>query len=293
MVNKRILQYPMLMSVIGVDVGGTKIALARREQGTHIIEKELTIATDADAGFADVYARILSAIQTLRTDDVTGVGMGVPGLLRKPEGIIARLPNIPGAENFPLLTTLKHDLKLAAAVENDANCFALAEATFGSGRGHDIVVGIIMGTGVGGGIVMNGTLFHGHHGFAGEIGHMLLMPGETPYETEDKRGDVEQFLSGKAFKKRSQEDTPASYLDDPVLKENVIKEAAQLCASLTHLLDPSIIIFGGSAGLALKPSREAIVDELSFWVLPDTPLPELAIGELSQAGVLGASLLIT
>ena len=190
---------------------------------------------------------------------------------------------------------LEKELHLPVSADNDANCFALAEALQGAGKGHDVVVGITLGTGVGGGIVFQGNLYHGSHGYASEIGHMLLKPGEPPFPTDDRRGDVEQFLSGSAMGERCrQAKDPREYLNGDTcsfLHPDLFRELSWLCVNLIHVLDPSIVILGGSAGRALKPHIKEIRSEMLKWILPSTPVPTIAIGELEEAATLGAALL--
>ena len=135
-----------------------------------------------------------------------------------------------------------------------------------------------------------------YHGFAAEIGHMLLMPGKPPFVTDDMRGDTEQFLSGGSWRKRChQAKRPEDYLEGAVcsfMHADVCREIAWLCTNLTHLLDPDVIVFGGSAGRALKGHLELIGAEFRRWVLPGTPLPRLAIAEMDHAPTLGAALLV-
>lgn len=285
-----------MASVIGVDLGGTKMAVARFDPQSLVLQAEERFGTHAESGMEQVLLDLLFAIESLQTEDTIGVGIGVPGLVKHPEGEIMTMPNIPKTKNFPLQMRLEERLKMKVKVENDANCFALAEALFGAGKGHDVVCGITMGTGVGGGIVINGNLFRGSHGFAAEIGHMLLKAGEPPYETKDKRGDVEQFLSGSAMGKRcSAAKRPEDYLEGEVcsfLQPEVFQEVAWLVTNLAHLLDPSIVIFGGSAGVALKPHLKEIEAELKKWMLPETPLPEIAIATLKDSATRGAALLV-
>ena len=298
-------------SVIGVDLGGTKMAVARYDAVSLKMQEEQRFDTHAADGMEHVLLDLLMGIESLKASDTTGVGIGVPGLVKHPAGEIVTMPNIAGTEYFPLQMRLEERLKLKVRVDNDANCFALAEALFGAGKGHDVVCGITMGTGVGGGIVINGKLFRGSHGFAAEIGHMLLMPGKPPYEsngstepvlskaeglTTSMRGGVEQFLSGSAMGKRcSAAKRPEDYLEGEVcsfLQPEVLKEVAWLVTNLAHLLDPSIIIFGGSAGMALKSHLKEIEAELKKWMLPETPLPEIAIASLKDSATRGAALLV-
>lgn len=235
-------------------------------------------------------------MEQLRGENTVAVGIGVPGLVQQPEGMILTLPNIPGAEHMNMRAQMAERLKLPVNVDNDANCFTLAEALHGAGKGHDIVVGITMGTGVGGGIVLNGKLYHGSHGYAAEIGHMLLMPGQPPFETDDRRGDTEQFLSGSALKKRCQAaENPSQYFTGETcsfLHPELFREISWLCVNLIHTIDPSIVVLGGSAGHALKPHSKSIKNELLKWLLPGTPLPVIAFGELEEAATLGAALLM-
>ncbi|MEK7137815.1 MAG: ROK family protein [Patescibacteria group bacterium] len=283
-----------MSSVIGIDLGGTKIHGARFDAETFEVQAEERVPTHAEQKFEHVQRDMLGLARRLKTEDTVAVGMGVPGLVGR-GGVIATLPNIPGAEGVALASSFEKELRLPVILENDANCFALAEAAHGSGKGHDIVIGITMGTGVGGGIVIHGELFRGHHGFAGEIGHMLLRPGEPPFRAHDQRGDVEQFLSGTAMGKRCAEaKRPKEYLEGEAcafLHPQLFREIAWMSVSLTHLLDPSIMIFGGSAGNPLKPHLSEIQKEMERWILPGTPLPKLAVATFRRAATRGAAIL--
>ncbi|MFA7681840.1 MAG: ROK family protein [Candidatus Peribacteraceae bacterium] len=284
-----------MSSLLGIDLGGTKIAAARYDAQTWDMQEEERTPTRSGKSFDTVAEDIIALAQKLRSDDTTALGIGVPGLVRHPEGVLVTLPNIPHAEEYPLKQKLTEALALPVAVGNDANCFTLAEAHCGAGKGKDVVVGITMGTGVGGGIVVDGKIYRGSHGCAAEIGHMLLQPGQPPFKTTDKRGDIEQFLSGTAMGKRCEEaQRPEDYLKGEVcafLRPEIFREVAWMCVNLIHLLDPAVIIFGGSAGRALEPHLDAIKEELKQWMLPRTPAPELTIAILPNAATLGAALL--
>ncbi|MBI1812910.1 ROK family protein [Candidatus Peregrinibacteria bacterium] len=281
-------------SILGVDVGGTKIAIGRFDAAT-LAEEEFTMThTPASEGFSRVLDEVIGLIEKMKTPQTTAMGLGFPGLIDQEKGMLLRAPNIPGSEKFPLRSELERRCSLPVQIENDANCFALAEARMGPGRGHSVCIGITLGTGVGGGIVIDGKILHGAHGYAGEIGHMLLMPGKPPYRIADARGDIEQFLSGTAMGKRCEEaKRPEDYLKGEVcsfLRPEVFREIAWMCTTLSHLLDPSIIIFGGSTGKALRPHLAAITKELETWLLPGTPAPILAISTVKNAGTVGAAL---
>ncbi|MDA0376370.1 MAG: ROK family protein [bacterium] len=282
-------------SILGIDLGGTKIDLVRYDAETFEAQQNMQLETHADKLWGHVYNDLLRAIKEIRANDTVAIGIGVPGLVQQPDGIVVTMPNIPGSQDIPLKKHLERDTNLHVAIDNDANAFALAEALNSKYATQGVVVGITMGTGVGGGIVIDGNLLRGAHGYAAEIGHMLLRPGEPPYETDDTRGDVEQFLSGTAFGKRCEAATiPQEYMEGEVcafMRPEVFREVAWMCVSLNSLLDPSLIIFGGSAGKALKPHLAEIQKNMAQWSLESMPLPELSIATVEDAATRGAALL--
>jgi predicted NBD/HSP70 family sugar kinase len=282
-------------NVIGVDLGGTKIVVARFDVKTFERQAEERVPTRGERGFIHVLDDVAAVAEKMRDAKTKGLGIGIPGLIRQPQGVVVTAPNIPGSENVDALGILRKKTNLNVQVENDANCFALAEAVAGAGKGKKIVVGITMGTGVGGGIVVDEQLFRGAHGYAAEVGHMLLRPGNPPYRTDDARGSVEQFLSGTAMGLRcTQAESPQDYLEGEVcsfLQPQVFREVAWFVTDLTYLIDPSIIVFGGSAGAALGRHLDEVRKELPTWMLPNTTPPELAPAVLHDSGALGAALL--
>ncbi len=280
-------------TVLGIDLGGTKIAIARYRGKDLVLEESQIFPLDTENGFESVKEQLIDVVERYRKDDTNAIGIGVPGLVDKHSEKILKLPNIPGAEHQDLVGWLEHETGLPVTIANDAELFTLAEALYGAGKGESVVVGITMGTGVGGGIVIDRKIFRGANGFAGEIGHMLLQPGSPPFPTEDKRGEVEQFLSGTAMGKRCEAaKNPEEYLDGEVcdfMQPDVFREVAWLITNLTHVLDPSVIVFGGSAGRALKPHLKKVETELKAWMLPGTPLPKIIVSEMADAAMRGAA----
>lgn len=285
-----------MSTVIGIDLGGTKISATRYNTNDWIAEAQERESTLSAESFSVVYEQIVAMVQRLRQPDTVGVGIGVPGLIRQPAGVIHTLPNIPKGEEFPLKSKLEAEFDMLIRVDNDANCFALAESIRGSGEGHSVVIGITLGTGVGGGIILDNKIFHGAEGYSAEVGHMLLQPGMPPYPTEDKRGEVEQFFSGTAMGKRCEAASdPTDYLEGAVcsfMHKDIYKEIAWFLVNIIHLLNPSIIVFGGSAGHAVAKHFDRLKEELIKWLLPGTPLPELTLESLPNSATLGAALLI-
>lgn len=283
----------MKNTVIAVDLGGTKADVARVNAASWEIESKERIPTRATEGFPTVLEDIAAAIARHRDESTVAVGIGVPGLVTK--GVVLTSPNIAQSTNVQVKKTLEDLTKLPVYVGNDANCFTLAEARLGAGKGKSVVAGITFGTGVGGGIVIDGTVFEGAHGYAAEFGHILLQPGKPPYQTDDMRGEVEQFLSGTAMGKRCEAaQSPEDYLDGAActfMRPDIYREVAWLCTNLLYMLDPDVIIFGGSAGHSLATHVDAIEAELKKWLMPGTPLPTIVAATTKDAGILGAALL--
>lgn len=282
-------------TVIGIDLGGTKTAIALFDAASMKQLSFKIIPTEARRGFSAVKLMLLEQIAEMRREDTRALGIGSPGVIDHHTGTVVTMHNIHGAEGIEFAACMQYETTLECIIENDARCFAYAEALEGAGKEHDIVLGITIGTGVGGGIIISKKIFRGARGYAGEVGHMLLQPGHPPYPTDDPRGDVEQFLSGTAMGKRCEAaSSPEEYLEGQVcgfMQPEIMREVAWLCVNAMHTIDPSIVIFGGSAGRALGPHLPVIKKEMNQWLLPGALPPELAVGTVKDAGVMGAALL--
>src|SRR5687768_10805718 len=199
--------------IIGVDLGGTNIvAGAMPEDGS----REIAIRTEptrADQGAESVVDRIARMIDTViaetiaetgaKRDDFAGVGIGSPGPLDRERGIVIVTPNL-GWRNFPLRDEVSDRVGLRASLDNDANCATLGEWWCGAAKGARHVVGLTIGTGIGGGLILDGRLFHGASDVAGEIGH-------TTIDSTGRRckcgnyGCLEAYASGPAIAERARE----------------------------------------------------------------------------------------
>jgi fructokinase len=235
---------------IGVDLGGTKIeALALDEQGREVFRKRvLTPRGDYDA--------TIRTIATLVDECGDGsVGIGIPGAVSKVTGLVKNANS-----TWLIGKPLRRDLELAIGrevrMENDANCFALSEAVDGAGAGARVVFGVILGTGVGGGIVVDGSVLPGANAIAGEWGHNPLpRPAETDLPLPacycGRTGCIETYLSGPALE-RSHERLTGEQLSAKDIAwrggtamEQYVERLARSLAAVVNVLDPDVIVLGG------------------------------------------------
>ncbi len=282
-----------MASLLGIDLGGTKTLIAQYDDETLMLKASKVFPTHAGKTYEEVSIALLSQIQEMRLQDTIAIGIGVPGFVEASSGRILTMPNIAESEGKDLRSRIATETGVPVVIDNDVRCFALGEALFGAGKGESVVIGVTLGTGVGGGIVIDGDVFRGANGCAGEIGHMLLVPGHPPYSTPNMRGEVEQFFSGTAIGKRcTSARNPSDFLSGSecsFLHPAIYEELAWFIVNLTHAFDPSVIIFGGAVGRALTQHVQKIEEALSNWMMPNVPFPRLIISQFPDAAPKGAA----
>jgi fructokinase len=286
---------------IGIDLGGTKIEGILLDDSFNVVER-IRILTQQEKGYKSIINSIVSLVEELKikaSDNVT-IGVSAPGAISKKSGLIKN-SNTQCLIGMPLKEDLKQALDQEIAIENDANCFALAEATLGAAKNHNVVFGVIMGTGVGGGIVINGKIHRGRTYIAGEWGHHTLrVNGNKCYC--GKLGCVETYISGPALEKRW---TALTGKTEPLpsVIHNLDTEKGQQwkkeflenfgigLANVIDILDPDVIVLGGgisNISFLYDEGRDAVYDKV-FSDLVETPILKNQLGD--SAGVFGASLL--
>ncbi|MFN2645876.1 MAG: ROK family protein [Burkholderiales bacterium] len=235
---------------IGVDVGGTKIeALALAPDGREAIRKRvLTPRGD--------YAATVMAITSLVAEIGTGsVGVGIPGALSHLTGLVKNA-NSTWLIGRPLKEDLERALARPVRIENDANCFALSEAIDGAGAGAPVVFGVILGTGVGGGIVVNNQVLVGRNAIAGEWGHNPLpVPGASDLPLPEcycgRSGCIETYLCAAALEREHRvltgEERSAREVAglDGEAMNRYIERLARALAGVVNILDPDVVVLGG------------------------------------------------
>ena len=160
---------------IGVDMGGTKTEIMLTGDDPQDILQRKRVPTRQEEGYEFIVEQTAGLIKDYvkLCDDEPLIGIGIPGSVN-PKINLVRNANTVCLNGNPLRIDLESLVQLPIFVENDANCFALSEALLGAGKGKDIIVGLIMGTGMGGGVIKNGKIWNGRHGIAGEFGHTSI-----------------------------------------------------------------------------------------------------------------------
>ncbi len=299
-------KYPMPgQLVIGVDVGGTKIQAGLISPSGRIL-KRATRPTETSAGGQAVLRNIQEAIAEVSAPGVKGIGIGIAGVVDVVKGVYKMGPNFPKSfRNIPLARIISRKYHVPVKIDNDVHCFVLAESVRGAGKGKKAVVGITLGTGIGGGIVIDGRLFRGAHNAAGELGHMTIKAGSSAVCGCGQHGHFEALASGSAMAKLFTALTGKKLLPIEVEEaakrghgpaKKVIKEMSEGLAAglanIVHCLDPEVIVVGGGvakADILWLPSLALAKKMIIFPQLRKTPIVRSTLG--SDAVVLGAGLL--
>jgi glucokinase len=276
--------------VVGIDLGATKVAVGLIGPQSQVVARR-RFPTEAASGPGPAIERIAQAVGELAREvpagsRIAGVGICTPGPLDHQEGVLIDPPNLPGWHYVPLKQMLSGRLNLPVFVEHDAKAAAVGEYHYGAGRGARNMVYIVVGTGVGAAIIMNGELYRGEHNSAGEVGHITIDPqGERC--SCGSVGCVETFVSGpglaRAYRRalaQAPAARPAGLSDEAITGETVTRLAGQgdllalqvmdragealgtAVASLAMILDINLYVIGSSVAkcgdLLLNPARRAV-----------------------------------
>ena len=289
------------MNKIGIDLGGTKIEGVLVDETFETIERK-RIPTNQDDGYDSILQSIKNLILELaqESDRKASIGVCTPGALSTDSGLIKN-SNTQCLIGHDLKNDLQHLLKQDISIENDANCFALAEATLGAGKNSNLIFGVIIGTGVGGGIIIDGKIHHGRTNIAGEWGHHCLhYQGNSCYC--GNQGCVETYISGPALEKNWSQLSGLNQslpeiiqnTDNPKFdnwKKMFLNDFGLSLSNVIDVLDPDVIILGG--GLSnidfLYDEGKNNVYEKVFSDVVDTPIVKNELGD--SAGVFGACLI--
>jgi glucokinase len=308
---------------IGIDFGGTSVKLALvNERGAILVRRKFdTKDAPGQQGWLDRVHREVDSLRAEAGSDmqIVGAGVGVPGFVDFERGYIYELPNVPGWAGVNLGALLEERIGMRTRIDNDVNAMALGECTFGAGRTYQHAVFVTLGTGVGGGLLINNKLYRGAHWMAGEIGHVSIDMNGIPSPTGF--GGVEQYVGNRRIVERMEkaiDSGRATILLDLVngdrsrLSPKVLKEAADkgdtvaleildyvtdclatAFASITYVLQPQAFIVGGGvaedAKLLFQLLRKNVEKRLSAHFSKRIEIKPAELG--SDAGVIGCATL--
>lgn len=288
---------------IGIDLGGTKIEGVVLNAGLETVLKK-RIDTEREGGYEHILSRVRTLYRTLEAaaGGPAPFGIGTPGAVSTRTGLMKN-SNTTCLNGRPLAADLLNLFGRPLRLENDANCFALAEGKLGAGRGRRMVFGVIMGTGCGGGLMIDGEVWTGPQRIGGEWGHMSIDPA-GPDCYCGSRGCVETFISGGGLeglyetetgaRKTSEEILAAYRAGEPAARarmEDFFDRYGRAVANLITIIDPDIVVLGGglSAIPELYSTGRSAVQKYIFNDGLDTPIVPNQLG--ASAGVLGAALI--
>ncbi len=311
------------MVYIGIDLGGTNIAVGAVDEEGRILA-ECSVKTLAQRPFTEIVKDMAGCVIRVMKQggftekDVHSVGIGIPGVADE-RGVVLNCANL-GWFNEPLAAEMGKYFSIPVFIGNDANVAALAESYAGVSKGCHSSVMITLGTGVGGGIVIDGKAWNGAHGRGGEMGHMTLVPDGVPC-TCGNNGCVERYCSATALIRMAKQECQA-YPDSLILKKaggdpervnaKLVIDAAKegdapalrvfnsfvyylalTINNITAFLDPDVIVLGGGvshAGKFLLDSVRALLPR--YQIFKALPIPRLEIASLgNEAGIIGAAML--
>lgn len=306
---------------IGIDLGGTNIQAGLINRTGKILTRYHT-KTKVEQGADAVVKRILKLARNvveeagLDMQDVAGLGIGAPGTIDRTNGIVQKAVNLRWT-NFPLAKRLHQELQIPILLDNDVNVGTWGEYRAGAGQGHDHMLGVFIGTGIGGGLIIDGKIYHGILGTAGELGHAVVEPhaslGRRTLENLASRTSIVNLLTqlirsnhpsclpeltgGDLSKIRSKVLAAALDRKDP-LTEQVLTEAARyigisIAGVVTLLSLPCVVIGGGLSAAVGKQWVQRIREAFEEHVFP-TDLRSCSIVTSSlgdDAGIIGAALL--
>lgn len=305
---------------IGIDIGGTKISAGVVDSSGNLIDSS-RISTPTEGG-KELILAVINLIKELKEKhEIKGIGISIAALISSDYGTIVGAPNIANLSKLNFVNEIKAEFKLPIVVENDANSAMWAEFKFGNAKGLNPVMFFIIGTGVGGGLVIDGKLFKGANGIGAEFGHMCVVPNGLLCGCGSK-GCIEQYASGGALIRYANE----AIIDNPQSSETLLsfgegkltgsgltkaakagnelalaafnKQADWLglaCASYSLIIDPEAIIIGGGVAdageLFLAPVREAMRKYMPF-AESHVPPKIIAAKFGNDAGLIGAADLV-
>ena len=272
---------------IGVDIGGTSIVAARFSESELLERTE--VPTGADRPALEIMESLYEAIENVLTDEVIGIGIGMPGFMNVETGEILQINNIPSFNGFAIRPKVEERFKLLTFQNNDANCFALGETYYGAGKKYNNLVGVTLGTGLGGGIILDRKIHTGLMGGAGELGCVPFHGGISEdicsaalFKNKYKTTGID------LYKKAKEGDQDALAVFDE-LAHNI----GELLRIVTYVLAPEAFVIGGSVANSWDLLEKTVREDLDTKFLAPmiSSKVDLVPAQLDNAGLYGAAAL--
>jgi len=273
-------------TLIGVDIGGTKISAARICSAK--IKKQTICKNPSQEDEQVVLNTVIKSIEGLWSLDVAGIGIGVPSLVDSKNGIVFNVTNIPSWKEVHLKTKLEEYFNIPVFVENDANCYAVGEKYFGRGKGFNTIAAITLGTGIGVGLILNGSLYSGANGGGGEFCRLKYKEHDLEYYCGSRFFKQEYNIDGGALSKRAEKG------DVEALR--VFNEygghVGEAIYSILCAFDPEIIILGGSISKSFEFFKNGILEVIDKYPVERVKKNiKIVKGHDSSSAILGAAAL--
>jgi glucokinase len=271
---------------IGIDLGGTNIRGGIVHENA--LQKIISRRINAKGSTQEVLQELFSITDQLINNSVTSIGIGVPGLVNVEEGIIYDVVYIPSWKEVPLQKWMEDRYHIPIFVDNDANCFALGEYYFGKGKGHNSMIGLTIGTGLGSGIIINKKLYAGKNGGAGEFGMIEYLDHSYEYYASGQFFENVYKIKGEDVFKNAQEGNEEAIK----MYEEMGMHLGNAIKMILYALDVELIIIGGSVRHAWPMFNKTMWKQIqTIYFQKSLKHFKIEISELENAGILGAAAL--
>ncbi len=295
-----------MKTFIGVDLGGTNVRAAKVDEQGQLLQvvKE---ATEIDKGVDHVIHKIISMIESIDGyKECEGIGMGVPGPVDTKNGKMMLASFLPGFEGYPLVKQFREHFQMPVYMDNDVNVACMGEAMLGAGKNHDSVYYVTLSTGVGGALVIDKRVVSGAHGFAGEIGNVIIDRNREDISHLNV-GAVENEASGTAITRKGKEvfgDDRIVHAGDVFdlareenpqaifLCEEATYDLAQLFSIIAHICDPEVFVLGGGLMKGKDVFLDHLIDQFKKLVHEGMRAVEFKEAQLEEPGIVGAAMLV-
>jgi glucokinase len=274
------------MNILGIDMGGTQVRSGLVQDGKTSSISSARI--NAQGTSDEVLQEFFAFTDPLINDTVTAIGVGVPGLVDAAQSTVYDVVNIPSWKEVPLKQLMEQRYHVPVLINNDANCFAMGEFYFGKGKGHNTIIGLAIGTGLGSGIIVNKKLYRGKNGGAGEFGMISYLDKYYEYYASGQFfQNVYQVNGELVFKNAVSGNTAAlkMYEEFGMHLGNSIK-------TILYAFDVDLIILGGSVRQAFPYFSKAMWQQIKTFAFRKTVNDlRVEVSELENSGILGAAAL--